>query len=89
MRNCGRKVHDMTLQDLRNVFREDTVFVLKTWNGKQLQMTNLLWGNLTLIKIQVWDLEVKNNKIIVNVDMPNAVFKAWKKYSDKYYAEGR
>lgn len=74
----------MTLQDLRNVFREDTVFVLKTWNGKQLQITNLLWGNLTLIKIQVWDLEVKNNKIIVNVDMPDAVFKAWKDY-----AEGR
>lgn len=74
----------MTLQDLRNVFREDTVFVLKTWNGKQLQMTDLLWGNLTLIKIQVWDLEVKNNKIIVNVDMPDAVFKAWKDY-----AEGR
>ena len=74
----------MTLQDLRNVFREDTIFVLKTWNGKQLQMTDLLWGNLTLIKIQVWDLEVKNNKIIVNVDMPDAVFKAWKDY-----AEGR
>ena len=74
----------MTLQDLRNVFRGDTVFVLKTWNGKQLQMTDLLWGNLTLIKIQVWDLEVKNNKIIVNVDMPDAVFKAWKDY-----AEGR
>ena len=79
----------MTLQDLRNVFRAETVFVLKTWNGKQLQMTDLLWGNLTLIKIQVWDLEVKNNKIIVNVDMPNAVFKAWKDYSDKYHAEGR
>ena len=74
----------MTLQDLRNVFRGDTVFVLRTWNGKQLQMTDLLWGNLTLIKIQVWDLEVKNNKIIVNVDMPDAVFKAWKDY-----AEGR
>lgn len=74
----------MTLQDLRNVFREDTVFVLKTWNGKQLQITNLLWGNLTLIKIQVWDLEVQNNKIIVNVDMPDSVFKAWKEY-----AEGR
>lgn len=74
----------MTLQDLRNVFRADTVFVLKTWDGKQLQMTDLLWGNLTLIKIQVWDLEVKNNKIIVNVDMPDAVFKAWKDY-----AEGR
>lgn len=74
----------MTLQDLRNVFRADTIFVLKTWNGKQLQMTDLLWGNLTLIKIQVWDLEVKNSKIIVNVDMPDAVFKAWKDY-----AEGR
>ena len=74
----------MTLQDLRNVFRGDTVFVLKTWNGKQLQMTDLLWGNLTLIKIQAWDLEVKNNKIIVNVDMPESVFKAWKDY-----AEGR
>ena len=74
----------MTLQDLRNVFRGDTVFVLKTWNGKQLQMTDLLWGNLTLIKIQVWDLEVKNNKIIVNVDMPESVLKAWKEY-----AEGR
>lgn len=74
----------MTLQDLRNVFRADTVFVLKTWNGKQLQMTDLLWGNLALIKIQVWDLEIKNNKIIVNVDMPESVFKAWKDY-----AEGR
>ena len=74
----------MTLQDLRNVFRGDTIFVLKTWNGEQLKMTNLLWGNLTLIKIQVWDLEVKNNKIIVNVDMPDAVFKAWRDY-----AEGR
>ena len=37
-----------------------------------------------LIKIHIWDLEVKNNKIIVNVDMPDAVFKAWKDY-----AEGR
>ena len=73
---------NMTLQDLRNVFRADTVFVLKTWNGKQLQMTDLLWGNLTLIKIQVWDLEVKNNKIIVNVDMPESVFKAWKDYTE-------
>ena len=78
---------NMTLRDLRNVFRADTIFVLKTWNGKQLQMTDLLWGNLTLIKIQVWDLEVKNNKIIVNVDMPDAVFKAWKEYSDSW--EGR
>lgn len=74
----------MTLQDLRNVFRSDTVFVLRTWSNEKLQMTNLLWGNLTLIKIQVWDLEVQNNKIIVNVDMPDSVFKAWKEY-----AEGR
>lgn len=74
----------MTLQELRNVFRSDTVFVLRTWSNEKLQMTNLLWGNLTLIKIQVWDLEVKNNKIIVNVDMPESVFKAWKEY-----AEGR
>lgn len=74
----------MTLQDLRNVFRGNTVFVLRTWSNEKLQMTNLLWGNLTLIKIQVWDLEVQNNKIIVNVDMPDSVFKAWKEY-----AEGR
>ena len=79
----------MTLQDLRNVFRGDTIFVLKTWNGKQLQMTDLLWGNLTLINIKVWNLEAKNNKIIVNVDMPDAILKAWKEYSDNYYAEGR
>ena len=79
----------MTLQDLRNVFREDTVFVLKTWNGKQLQMTNLLWGNLTLINMRVWNLEAKNNKIIVNVDMPDAILKAWKEYSVNYYAGGR
>lgn len=72
----------MTLQDLRNVFREDTVFVLKTWSNEQLQMTNLLWGNLTLVRIQVWDLEVTNNKIIVNVDMPDSVFKAWKDYTE-------
>ena len=72
----------MTLQDLRNVFRSDTVFVLRTWSNEKLQMTNLLWGNLTLIKIQVWDLEVQNNKIIVNVDMPDSVFKAWKEYAE-------
>ena len=76
----------MTLQDLRNVFREGTVFALKTYDGKQLPMTDLLWGNLTLINMKVWNLEAKNNKIIVNVDMPESVFKAWKDYSDK---EGR
>lgn len=76
----------MILQDLRNVFRGDTVFVLRAWSNEKLQMTNLLWGNLTLIKIQVWDLEVKNNKIIVNVDMPDSVFKAWKEYAEQ---EGR
>ena len=76
----------MTLQDLRNVFRGNTVFVLKTWNGKQLQMTDLLWGNLTLIRIHIWDVEVKNNKIIVNVDMPESVLKAWKEYAE---SEGR
>lgn len=73
---------NMTLQDLRNVFRGNTAFVLRTWSNEQLQMTNLLWGNLTLVRIQVWDLEVKNNKIIVNVDMPESVFKAWKEYSE-------
>lgn len=76
----------MTLQDLRNVFRGNTAFVLRTWSNEKLQMTNLLWGNLTLIKIQVWDLEVKDNKIIVNVDMPDSVFKAWKEYVEQ---EGR
>lgn len=76
----------MTLQDLRNVFRGDTVFVLRTWSNEQLQMNNLLWGNLTLIRINIWDVEVKNNKIIVNVDMPDGVFKAWKEYAEQ---EGR
>jgi hypothetical protein len=68
------------------VFRGDTIFVLRTWSGEQLQMTNLLWGNLSLIKIHIWDLEVKNNKIIVNVDMPDVVFHAWKEYAE---SEGR
>lgn len=76
----------MTLQDLRNVFRGDTVFVLRTWSGEELQITNLLWGNLTLIRIHIWDVEVKDNKIIVNVDMPDVVFQAWKEYAEQ---EGR
>lgn len=77
---------NMTLQDLRNVFRGNTAFVLRTWSGEELQMTNLLWGNLTLIRIHIWNLEVKDNKIIVNVDMPDSVFKAWKEYAEQ---EGR
>lgn len=75
----------MTLQELRNLFAQDTEFVLQGYaDDKTITMTNLLWGNLSLAKLLVYNLEVKDNKIVVFVDMPKPVFNAWKRYAESW-----
>ena len=77
----------MTLQDLRNLFADGTEFELYVYGVGRLKMTNLLWGNAALARIQPTYMEAKNNRVVIHIDMPESVFKAWKEYSDSW--EGR
>ena len=81
----------MTLQDLRNAFAQGTKFCLVNpdKDEQEFEITNLLWGNDGFSSMEVAVIYADYNKLHIWVVIPEEVWKAWKDYSDKYYAEGR
>ena len=82
---------NMTLLDLRNTFAQGTKFYLVNpdKDEQEFEITNLLWGNSGFFSMEVVNVKADYNKLRIWVIIPEGVWKAWKKYSDKYYAEGR
>ena len=81
----------MTLLDLRNTFAQGTKFYLVNPDKDEqvFKITNLLWGNSGFFSMEVFDVKADYNKLRIWVVIPEEVWKAWKDYSDKEYAEGR
>ena len=73
----------MTLRDLRNVFGNDTQFVL--WiadaDENELWMNNYLWGTNAIagMEVQPYSVFTEDGVIYIKTDMPLEVFRAWKK----------
>ena len=77
----------MTLRDLRNVFGNDTQFVL--WiadaDENELWMNNYLWGTDAIAGLEVMPNSVfceYAEVVHVKTDMPLEVFRAWGKAGD-------
>lgn len=81
----------MTLLDLRNTFAQGTKFCLVNpdKDEQEFEITNLLWGNSGFSSMEVVNVKADYNKLRIWVVIPKEVWKAWKDYSSKYYAEGR
>lgn len=86
---------NITLNDLRNMFCKVTKIILvndafdKDGNyigTERIAINNLLWGTPTFadIPIEMYKVQaIERNTIEVTTNMPNAVFAAWKMYSEE------
>lgn len=86
---------NITLENLRDMFCKATKIVLvndiidKDGNyigTERIEINNLLWGTPTFgeIPIEIHNVQAMGkNEIEVTTHMPNAVFAAWKKYSEE------
>lgn len=85
----------ITLNDLREMFCKITKIILVNdvfnendiyMGTEKFEVNNLLWGTPTFgeIPIEVHNVQAMGkNEVEVTTHMPNAVFAAWKKYSEE------
>lgn len=72
----------MTLLELRDVIKSDTVFYLKS-GDYEFRITNILWGCDSFVSMNVCckSVSVGERSVTIETDMPDSVFQAWKNYS--------
>ena len=84
----------MTIKQLRELFISATEIIIMSTDEENLvsvTLNNLLLGIASFAEIPILIKHVqavKENQIVVEVDMPIEVLTAWKNYSDDSYRRG-
>lgn len=79
----------MTIKQLRELFISDTEIIIMSTDEENLvsvTLNNLLLGNTSFAEIPILIKHVqavKENQIVVEIDMPVEVLRAWKRYSEE------
>lgn len=77
----------MTLLELRNLFADDTRFLLCVEDNlgvsQYLPITNILWGTSAFATMEVSrKITASGDTVTIPSDMPYEVFMAWKEYAE-------
>lgn len=76
----------MTLKDLRSEFDGATEFYLCIIGHlEKIKITNLMWGNICFNTMELLSISaIAKDTVLIETDMPEIVFEAWKNYSEMF-----